>query len=199
MKAFRIVVCILIAVAVCTFSVIEVGRAQTYPDLSIWVDHWFKVKLSKTVYHFEDIGVKPTTGYPLTPLPNPAYLKITGWDPDEHFLTANVYTKDHTGNWNPAEYTAIQINYFAGSQLKFVGSCLISSPGLQIGFSIYFKGKRDLSGDFILGGETFLATMGGYFFEMDDDPESTERWAGSASITGNMIPLSKVPPALLGT
>ena len=48
-----------------------------------------------------------------------------------------------------------------------------------------------------LGGVTTLKTLGGYYFEIDDIEGSTERWFGSFSITGPMVPESRVLDVLL--
>jgi len=68
---------------------------------------------------------------------------------------------------------------------------------IKLGGIFAFNGKRNLAGDFVLGGVTTVKTLGGYYFELDDIEGSTERWAGSFSITGPMVPESKVPDVLL--
>jgi hypothetical protein len=46
---------------------------------------------------------------------------------------------------------------------------------IKLGGTFAFNGKRNVAGDFILGGVTTVKTQGGYYFEIDDIEESTER------------------------
>jgi hypothetical protein len=193
MKGYKSYVLAVMVLFSLTLVATGIGQAQNIPDLSIWLNTWFKLTLTATVYHYSDIGVKPFPNYQI-PIPLPVYLNITGWNQGGGVLTANLFTKDLTGNWNPAVVAPIDLTYFAGDALKFVctGSATVGSK--QFGFIVYFKGKRDAAGNFILGGMTFLKTLGGYYFEVADiPPGSTDRYAGAVLIQGNMVPLSKVP------
>ena len=49
-----------------------------------------------------------------------------------------------------------------------------------------------------MDGSTTLSTMGSSLLEIDDVPGSTERWAGSAKLSGPMVPVSTLPPPLQG-
>ena len=181
-----------------------VGTAQAQisgqvPDLSSWVNTWFKLTLSRTVYHFSDIGVKPTPSTPTTEPIGIAYMKITDWVLDTGPMTANIYTKDLlSGEWDPTPLTTLTIQYFAGSDLKFAGTSQLAVGGITLDFIFYFTGKKDLAGNFILGGITNVKTLGGFILEIDDVPGSDERWVGSAKLTGPMVPESKVPAILRG-
>jgi hypothetical protein len=163
------------------------------------VNQWFKVTYERTVFHFDDIGVKPTPNYPSYEFGGIAFVKITGWDtstPGSEFLTADLYVKDKSsGNWTLI--TTGNIYYFAGSRLKFVGTAQqLDVNGVTANLLFVFTGKRDQADTkFILGGRTKLSTMGSSVLEVDDAP-STERWAGSAKMTGPMVPLNKVPPPI---
>jgi hypothetical protein len=197
MKTCRTIILGLILFFSFTFFTVGISQAQAVPDLSIWADTWFKVKLAVTVYHYSDIGVKPTPNYQITPLPDPAYLHIVDWVEGAQTLQTVIYYKDPTGNWNPAVSVPADMIYFAGSDLKFVCSSTVDTGTMQNGLIIFFKGKRDIGGNFILGGKTNMKSLGGYYFESDNVPGSTERWAGSAVVSGKMVPLSKVPSVLL--
>jgi len=90
----------LFLVAIVTFFICTTAHAQVsgqIPDLSIWENTWFKVKMTSTVYHFSNIGVKPTPGYAVPDSAGTSYIKITNWDttttPADPFLTADVYAK----------------------------------------------------------------------------------------------------------
>jgi hypothetical protein len=171
-------------------------RISKVPDLSIWVGKWFKVTVTLSGFHFADLDAKPTPPYRISDS-FPAYLKIGSWG-GNGVLQTIVYTKDQTGNWDPANPVLMDFYYFAGSQLNFVCSSEVDTGNSQFGFTIRFKGVRNKAGNFVLGGDTFLATSGAHYVEVDDVPNSTERWAGSLKLGGNMIPESKVPPVLLG-
>jgi hypothetical protein len=171
------------------------------PDLSIWVDTWFKVTEKETLYHFSNIGVKPTPSYAESESADISYVKITDWDttttPADPFLVADVYIKE-SGIWIFAE--TVNIYYFAGSNLKFVGSAQTGDPaGVSMNLLFVFTGKRNKTNtNFIMDGTTKLSTMGSSVFEISDAPGSTERWAGAAKLSGPMVPVSKVPLVLQG-
>jgi hypothetical protein len=191
---------LVVAVFITCFTVGSVD-AQV-PDLSIWVDTWFKVALTRTVYHFSNIGVKPTPNYPVSQSGGIAYVKITAWDTateGAEFLVADVYAKED-GIWNPIPVATLNIYYFAGSNLKFMGSAQLDDPtGMSMNLLFVFAGKRNIANTkFIMDGSTKLNTMGSSIFEIDDVPGSTERWAGAAKLSGPMVPVSKVPLVLQG-
>lgn len=170
------------------------------PDLSIWINTWFKVKMTSTRYHFSNIGVKPTPSHAISEYGGTSYFRITGWDttttPADPFLTADVYARD-LGIWGVVE--TVNIYYFAGSNLKFVGSALVGdpladTPGASLNLLFVFTGKRNATNTkFIMDGSTKLSTMGSAIFEIDDFPGSTERWAGAAKLSGPMVPESSLP------
>ena len=193
---------LMVAVFITCFSIASV-HAQVpgvVPDLSIWVNTWFKVKMTSTVYHFSDIGVKPTPNYTVSESGGTSYIKITGWDttttPADPFLTADVYIKN-VGIWGVID--TVNIYYFAGSNLKFVGSALTGNPladdpGQAFSLMFVFTGKRNATNTkFILDGSTKLSTIGSSIVEIDDVPGSKERWAGSTKLSGPMVPESSLP------
>ena len=167
------------------------------PDLNSWVGTWFKLTLTGTVYHFSNYGVKPTPAAPSPVTIGTAYMKITAWNPGKlplGAMTADIYTKDHdTGAWIPTPLAAINIDYFAGSDLKFMGSAQLSTPNdVTMGIVFIFTGKK-VGDNFVLGGVSKLSTIGSYMLEIDDAPGSTERWAGSVKLSGPMVPASSLP------
>jgi len=204
MKARKLLLNVLVvAVFLACFGVgaVHAQVPGVVPDLSIWAGNWFKVKLTSTVYHYSNIGVKPTPGYTLSESAGTSYIKITDWDtttdPENPSLVADVYAKE-SGIWVPAG--AVNIYYFAGSNLKFVGSAQVKEvSGTSLSLLFVFTGKRNTTNTgFIMDGTTKLSTMGSAIFEIDDFPGSTERWAGSAKLSGPMVPVSKLPPELQG-
>jgi hypothetical protein len=71
------------------------------------------------------------------------------------------------------------------------------TPYNTVHVAVLFVGRRNAQGNFVLGGITNMKTLGGYSLEIDDVPDSTERWGGSVKVAGPMVPESKVHPALL--
>ena len=169
-------------------------HAQVAPDLSSWVDTWFKLSVTQNVYHFADIGVKPNPGFLLSGTEK-SYMHIVGWDLATATLTANVYSRN-AGLWDPASFMTVTLNYFAGSDLKFATSLQAGAANSNLWAVMFFKGKKTPGGQFILDGVTNMKTLGGAYTEIDDVLGSTERWAGSILIGGPMVPLSKVPAAI---
>jgi hypothetical protein len=200
MKVQRMLVGGLMIAAFVTCFALGTAHAQpgVFPNLGDWANTWLKVKLTRTVYHVSDIGVK------LVPpeLPEPmgtAYINITSWDGLNHVLTADIYARDFdTGQWVTTPFTTINIEYFAGSDLKFIGSAQLGpSDGITMGLIFVFTGKKYLTGPnagkFILGGVTKLGTIGSSILEIDNAAPYTERWAGSATISGPMVPADSLP------
>jgi hypothetical protein len=201
MKTGRHFVTGLFLVTIVTFFICSTAHAAEVPDLSIYEGKWFKVKLTRKAYHFSEIGVKPQPAGPTSQPGGTAYLKITSWDstPGSESLTAEVYTQDHnTGDWIQTPFATFPIYYFAGSDLKFVGSARIEIPDdVTMNLVLVFTGKRNKTNtDFNMGGATKLSTIGSSMLEIDDVPGSTERWAGSITLKGPMVAESTVPAAI---
>ena len=194
MKARKLLLNVLM-VAVCV-TCFALGTAHAVvPDLGDWADTWFKVKLTQVVYHFSDTGVKPDPSYPLPDSMGSAYLNITAWD-EIDTITADIYRKDHnTGDWVTTPFAKIGIRYFAGTALRFIGSAQLATPNNDVTMSLvfYFRGKKDWDDEFILWGITNVSTMASSMLEIDDAPNSTERWVGSVTIVGPMVRGSGVP------
>jgi hypothetical protein len=194
---------LMVAVFLTCFAVGPVYALDTpgvVPDLNIWVGTWFKVAMKSNVYHFSNIGVKPTPNYTIPESGGTPYFKITDWDtttPGAEFLVVNVYGKE-SGIWVLVE--TVNIYYFAGSDLKFVGSAQVDDPtGTSLNLLFVFTGKRNPANTkFIMDGSTKLSTIGSAIFEIDDFPGSTERWAGTTKLSGPMVPVSKLPLGLQG-
>lgn len=198
MKVQRMLVIVLMAGVFLTCFAVNLTHAQVpgvVPDLSAWAnDTWFKVTLTRTVYHFSNIGVKPTPSYTLPQSMGKAYLRIRGWNLATATLTASVYARDpDTGNWVTDPYATIDLNYFAGSDLKFIGSGQLATlDGMTMNLVIVFTGQIK-AGNFVLGGITKLSTIGSSVLEIDNAFPSTERWAGSLKISGPMVPATSLP------
>jgi hypothetical protein len=161
-----------------------------FPDLSDWVDTWFKVSVTGTVFHYSGVGVNPKPSYQVAQSMGRAYLHITSWNGTTHILTADIYEKDpDTGLF---VVTPINIQYFGGTDLKFTGSAqLVTSGGVTMNLIFVFTGKQNLAGNFILGGISNVSTIASNILEIDD--VGPERWVGSAKVSGPMVPASSLP------
>jgi hypothetical protein len=204
MKAQRMLVGgLMVAVFVTCFALGTVhAQPGEYPDLRAWAnDTWFKVKLTVTTYHFDGVGLKPKPSAPVPQKMGTAYINIHNWSagsPDNPpTLTADIWAKED-GGWVPF-FPNLVITYFAGSDLKFIGSAQLEiSDDVTMHLIFVFTGSKytrgDKAGQFKLGGVTKLSTIGGSILEIDDaedapdDPLLKERWAGSATISGPMVP-----------
>jgi hypothetical protein len=195
---------LMVAVFIICFSAgaIHAQVPGVVPDLSMWVNTWFKVAMTSTVYHFSNIGVKPTPGTTIYESGGTSYIKITGWDttaPGSEFLVADVYARE-SGVWNPIPVDTLNIYYKAGSNLKFVGTAQVDDiTGTSLNIIFVFTGKRNNADTkFKMDGSTKLSTIGSSIIEIDDFPGSTERWIGAAKLKGPMVPESKLPLPLQG-
>jgi hypothetical protein len=179
---------------------VQADTPGVVPDLNIWVGTWFKVTLTSNVYHFSNIGVKPRPSAAIPESGGTSYMKITEWNtttPGEEYLVVDVYAKE-SGSW--VLFDTMNIYYFAGNSLKFVGSAKVDDPtGTSLNLLFVFTGKwNPAKMNFKMNGSTKLSTMGSSIFEIDDFPGSTERWAGTAKLSGPMVPVSKLPLELQG-
>jgi hypothetical protein len=171
------------------------AQPGVFPVLSDWVDTWFKISLTRTVFHYADVGVKPTPSYQEDKSMGKAFLHITGWNDTTHILSADIFSKDpETGLWVTPPVT-IEIQYFAGTALKFIGSAnvLTGNPaaGVSMNLLFVFTGQKNKAGNFILGGTTKVSTIASNILEIDD--VGPERWVGSAKVSGPMVLKSSVP------
>ena len=137
-----------------------------------------------------------------------AYINFRFWDPGTHVLTADIWAKnDLTSDWEPF-YEGLEITYFAGSDLKFIGTAvgsaqLVTLDDVTMGLIFVFTGSKYTqgakAGQFKLGGVTKLSTIGSSILEIDNaddapvDDTLKERWAGSATISGPMVLESSLP------
>jgi len=207
MKAQRMWVCVLMVAAFITCFAFGMAHAQVkgkYPDLGDWAATWFKVKLIVTTYHFDGVGIKPVSSAPATQPMGTAYINIKSWSPTEPpTLTADIWARED-GVWMPL-FRDLVITYFAGSDLKFVGKAQLATlDDVTMSLIFIFTGSKyapgtPKAGQFKLGGATKLGTIGSSILEIDNaddapvDPNLKERWAGSATISGSMVPESSLP------
>ena len=165
-----------------TLTVTPEGSA---PDMSAWVGKWFKVTETNTGFAAGNSG-----GLIKDRLSLVGYVKLWGWDQTNRVLQGDRYMQDaQTGQWISESF---MLNFITGSNLDFLCSYGVTGD-LTIGFTARIQGKERNG---VLGNATFK-TMGGYYIELSrpsgDGSGSPEYFAGGLSITGNLIPESKVP------
>ena len=161
-------------------------------DLNVWVGKWFKLTTRYKGFNVGDSGMS-NGGGTIT-----GYLKIWNWDPANKVLQADGYEQDTSGQWFSEPFN---LNYLGGSNQDFL--CWSQVTGdISTGFTARIKGNMkkvtSKTGQSTeqqqqdLVGATFK-TMGGYYIEMSNESGSSGNYAGSITITGSLIPESKVP------
>jgi hypothetical protein len=197
-RTLRVLVAV-VWIAVFAFGTAHAQTPGVVPDLSSWVNSWFRLTITRTAYHFPDIGVNPSPGYSSLESMGTAFMKLTDWDSVNRVFTADAYVRSpETGKWVTTPFATFDIQYFAGSKNNFVGSTQITIPNdVSINLVFFFTAKRYWGG-FVVDGTTNVRTLSGSMLEIDDVPDSTERWAGSTDFSGPMVPLSSVPLVLRG-
>ena len=118
------------------------------------------------------------------------YVKLWEWDQTNRVLQGDRYMQDaQTGQWVSEPF---MLTFFTGSNLDFLCSHEVTGD-LTIKFTARIRGTERNG---ILVSATFK-TMGGYYTAVNrasgDGSGSPEYFAGGVSITGNLIPESKVP------
>ena len=185
---------LMVAVFLTCFAIGGVHAQPVYPDLADWANNtWFKLTLTATVFHYESVGVKPTPSYAVPVNMGKAYMNIRAWDALNHILTADIYAKDpNTGQWITSPHFTTSIEYFTGTALQFRASAQVVDPdGITMNLILVFNGKKNLAGDFILGGTTKMSSMASNILNIDD--VGPERWVGSVKLSGSMVPASSLP------
>jgi hypothetical protein len=167
-------------------AIVTVTTGGPVPDLSVWVGKWFKLTEKNTGF------VAGSSGGSLTneKLSLVAYVKFWRWDQANRVLQGDQYTKDgQTGQWMSEP---LMLDFIAGSHLDFLCSSGVAGD-VTMGFTARIQAKEGNEG---LGSATFK-TLGGYYIEENKQSGSgsgsSEYFVGGLSITGNLIPESKVP------
>ena len=170
-----------IAVLVILFGLNTAHAQGSYPDLSIWLNQWFKVSFSLQRLYFVDIGISPNPGQDVQKATG--YLVCTGLTPTPFdpkvspILSCDIYILNEAGVWQPYPF---DFNYVAGDVTNFASWSVTSGNA----FTVQIKGTQKKNGTF--SGAT-AKTLGGYSWEIDDVPGSTERWVGSLKFSGAWV------------
>ncbi len=168
----------------CIFTIIIGGLVvgEVYaqpPDMSQWVGKWFGLKSTQKGTTFrpsESTFLKDSAS-------GPTYMKIFNWDPSNEEFLADVYFKDN-GFWKAQTIT---FRFLAGTDVKFLWLHeSFDQTGEGQAFTATMEGKEKNG---ILQGAN-VKTLGGSYVIVDQVNNTS---AGSLSLTGKMIDVSKVP------
>ena len=151
------------------------------PDMSQWLGEWFsyKVTMKGIAVNIDGSGIQKGSGS------ESGYLKITGWNQTDEYFTVNIYFLED-GAWQ----TDPQIlKFMAGNNLTFL--FLVKDEEGEEGVIIAALMQGKLKKDVLSSAS--IKSYAGITVENDDGNIK----AGSVSLTGKMIPESKVPAAVL--
>ena len=152
-------------------------------DMSIWVGKWFKLTYKTSGYSTNDSGA--ISSYKETEV---NYLKI--WNVDETNKVVNFYLYSyHDDQWRG---DSSDLHYLGGSSLNFLcyhfESEYEGEYGHGMGFTARIQGKTKNG---VLTSAT-IKSLGGYEWKWDIEEDK----ATGVTITGSLIPESKLPPDL---
>lgn len=150
-KAGLVVLAIFLAI-----SWIGLGRAEAQPDLSIWVDQWFKIKFKQIGYKFN--GEKLSSDRDSIEV---SYMKIWKWSPLTSELNADIYyQRTYVSDW---VVFSGALNYFTGTDLDLLVWFDYSTDNVSMTFLAHLEGKLKNLG---LKKAKF-ESLGGYYLERD--------------------------------
>ncbi len=160
-------------------------------DLTIWSGQWLKVTMKYQGYSFGNSNSGGSSDAPAMGQDHEnieAYLKFTTWDPQQSVLQAELYQLDSSsGQW---VHDPLSLHFAGGTSNDFL--CWTQANGdSTAGFAARIQG-REKSG--LLNSATFK-TLGGYYFENNEGTSSSSSGslAGGLSMSGSLVPESKVP------
>jgi hypothetical protein len=182
MRTGKVSIGVLIVVFLMTCLSFSTAHAQgSYPNLGIWLNQWFKVSLSLQRLYFSDIGVAPDPG--LDVVKSTGYLICTDltqtpFDPIvSPILSCDIYVQNDAAVWEPYPF---DFHYVGGDVSNFASW----AETLGNAFTVQVKGTQKTNGTF--SGAT-IKTLGGFSWEIDNVPGSTERWVGSLKFSGSWV------------
>ncbi len=150
------------------------------PDMSQWVGKWFGLKSTQkgTTFKFSESAFLKDSGG------GPVYMKFFNWNPSSEEFLADVYFKD-SGFWKAQTIT---LHFLAGTDVKFLWlhQSFDEQTGEGQAFTATMEGKE--KNGVLLSSN--VKTLGGCYVIVDQQNNTS---AGSFSLTGKMIDVSKVP------
>jgi hypothetical protein len=154
------------------------GTAHTQ-DLTIWEGKWFKITQKNTGVSFYESEMRSHTSTTI------AYLKITEWDSINKQLKGVNYDVVEGGY----EESEMSLDIIAGTNLDFL--CWVYFDRGEDGFGgAIFRIQGKMVKEELKSGT--LKLIGGFDWER----EGEEYKASGISLTGKLIPESKVPPEI---
>jgi hypothetical protein len=157
-------------------------------DLTNWSGQWLKTTIRYDGYYFGQSTSRGSSGDVATPKMDRnyegigAYLKFGSWDPKQNVLQGELYQYDTKSNQWVSDPLAFHL--IGGTPTDFLVWTQVNGD-FTSGFTVRIQG-RETGG--ILTSATFR-TLGGYYFETSSDTPV----AGKISISGSLVPKSKVP------
>lgn len=167
-------------------------------DLAMWSGQWFKITIKYEGYSFGNSNLGGPQGDPnlsqADATPQMAkdhenivgYLKLTTWDPQQNTLQSELYQYDQNSNQWISD--PLPLHYIGGTPADFLCWSQVNGD-----FTSRFVARIEEKGG-SLKNATFT-TLGGYYFEITkgSSSSSAESLAGGLSLTGRLVPVSKVP------
>jgi hypothetical protein len=182
MKMWKPCILGVVFVVVIGFLAIRETYAQP-PDMSQWVGKWFRLKSTQKGITFNpsdsnflknsEVGIK--------------YMKIWNWDPNNKDFRSDIYFQD-LAVWKAQTMT---FRFLAGTDVKFIllffwlRADFVEETSKGQAITVIMEGKQKNG---ILQGAN-VNTLGGGYVLVDAGSAS----AGSFSLIGKMIDVSKVP------
>jgi len=165
---------------------IGLGTAHAQPDMSLWVDQWFKIKFKQKGYDFN--GERLTSDWDNNEY---SYLKVWNWDPATGDLDVDLYYQPtYVSDWI---VTSDKLRFFTGTNLEFLCTFDHVSSTTALTFLAKIEGKVKNVGL----KSAKLEDLGGYYLEID--ASSNVRRGLELTLSGELIEATKVkvPPEII--
>lgn len=151
--------------------------------MSIWAGKWFSITMKNKGYYTGQ-GTLSNDGGEVR-----GYLKLESWDPTSRVLQGVFRQYDAQNNQLVSDPMSLQ--YASGTPAKF----RFSSRG-NGDFTYGFTGQIQAQGKNGAIENARLRTLAGYHMQPDQSAQE-QSWVGWLSVSGRMIPESKVPAEIL--
>lgn len=152
--------------------------------MGIWVGKWFKITMRNKGYYDQNSGLSGDRASIVK------YLNIASWDPQSKVLQGDLYAQDPATNQWVSE--PLSINYTKGSNVDFQFWSQAAGD-----FTYGFAGRVQGTANGSVVETARINSLGGYHLQVNNEPGSNETWAGWLTVSGKMLPESKVPVEIL--
>ncbi len=175
-------------VLVAWLSIIWVGlsTADAQPDMSLWLDQWFKIKFKQKGYDFNGermSGDQDNIEY--------TYMKVWNWDPATGDLDVDLYYQPtYVADWI---VVSDKLRFFTGTNLEFLATFDYASSTLAFTFLAKIEGKLKNLGL----KSAKLESLGGYYLQTDSGSNVSRGL--QITLSGDIIEATKVkvPPEII--